>query len=121
MNRRSEIMNTKPKEKMHEALTLIEEAAKDTAVELWQLIKEKYPTLQEQMIENVDHVKDSFDSIKEDAREKAIRLKEASGEKMKIAASQLDHNIHHHPWYYLGGIAVSSLLLGYILGKKSGS
>ena len=113
-------MNTSPKDKIHEALTLVEEAAKDTAVELWQLIKDKYPTLQEKMVENVGNVKGSFESIKDGAREKAARFREVGGEKVKHAATQVDENIHHHPWAYIGGIAISSLLLGYILGRKSG-
>lgn len=112
---------TSPKDKIHEALALVEEATKDTAVELWQLIKDKYPTLQERMVENVGNVKGSFGNVTTGAKEKVARFREVGGEKVKHAATQVDDNIHHHPWAYLGGIAVSSLLLGYILGKKSGS
>ena len=116
------MMNTTtPKDNIHKALTLVEEAAKDAAVELWQLIKDKYPTLQERMVENVGTVKESFDSMKDDTKEKVARLREVGEEKVKHAATQVDENIHHNPWVYMGGIAVSSLLLGYILGKKSGS
>ena len=114
-------MNNSPKDKIHEALTLLEEAAKDTAVELWQLIKDQYPTLQEKLLNNVDNVRDSIDNVKIGARGKVVRIKEVSEEKMRRAASHVDEDIHHHPWYYIGGIAVSSLLLGYILGRKSDS
>ena len=114
-------MNAIVKEEIHEALELLEEAAKDTAEELWTLIKDQYPNLQEKLLDNVDSLRDSIDFIQDGVRGAASQIKESSGRKVRYAASQIDEEIHHRPWHYIGGIAVSALLLGYILGRKTDS
>ena len=114
-------MSSLVKDEIHEALELLEEAAKDTAVELGKLIKDQYPNLQKMLLDDIYYIRDSFDSIQEGVRERATRLKEASRKTVKHVASQVDGEIQHHPWHYIGGMAISALLLGYILGKKSGS
>ena len=114
-------MNTMAKDEIHEALELLEEAAKDTAVELWKVIKDQYPNLQKMLIDEIYYLRNSFDSIQEGTREKVNRFKAASERKVKAVASQVDDEVHHHSWLYIGGTAVSALLLGYILGRKSDS
>ena len=114
-------MNSIAKDEIHEALTLLELAAKDATIELWTLIKDQYPYLEKKLIDNIDYFRDSLDSVQQRAREKANRIKEISEEKMKEATSRVEAEVHHHPWCYISGAAVSALLLGYILGRKSGS
>ena len=114
-------MNTQAKNEIYAALVLLEEAAKDTAVELWTVIKDQFPNLQQMLLDNVDHVRESVDSIGDRARAKANQIRQAGQKKVRDAVSQVDGEVHHHPWYYIGSAAVSFLLLGFILGRKSGS
>ena len=111
-------MDTLSKEKIHEALNLLEDVAKDTAMELCDMITEKYPNLKEKLMEKVDHVQDSLSSVKDRVHESASHVKDFGGEKARKVVADVDENVHSHTWSYLSGIALSSLLLGYILGKK---
>ena len=111
-------MKTIAKDELYEALALLEEAAKDAAVEIWTLIRDQYPNLQKMLLDDVDYVRDSINTMEERLKQKAHQIKETTGKKVRYAVSQVDEDIHHHPWSYMGAIAVSSLLLGYILGRK---
>ena len=112
-------MNSSTNTKIHEALELLEESVKSKAVEIWEIIKEKYPNLKEKLSTEINRFQDKIDSTKEKTKDQANRVKEVSQEKIKDAATQVDESAHQHPWLYVGGIAVSSLLLGYILGRRS--
>lgn len=83
-------------EKITEALKLLDEAAKEKKDELRELIAEKYENL----------------------KEATGRARELSIEKTKELASTVDESVHENPWYYIGGVAIGALLLGYILGRK---
>jgi ElaB/YqjD/DUF883 family membrane-anchored ribosome-binding protein len=102
-------------EKISEALKLLEEAAKDKKNDLKKLVDEKYQGLKEVLSDTADNVAE----MKKKAIEAAKRAGEVTWEKSKEAAAVVDDNVHKNPWYYIGGVAVSALLLGYILGRKT--
>lgn len=83
-------------EKITEALKLLDEAAKEKKDELRDLISEKY-----------ENLKDATGY----ARDFGIA-------KTKELASTVDESVRENPWYYIGGVAIGALLLGYILGRK---
>ena len=79
------------------------------------LINNKYQSLKEVLSETADNVAE----LKRKAIEAAKKAGEATWEKSKDAAEAVDEHVHQNPWYYIGGVAVSALLLGYTLGKKN--
>ena len=79
-------------EKIHQALELLNEAAKDKRQELAHILVGKY------------------DSVKEVFSE-AI-------EKGKVAANKVDNAAHQKPWHFAGGAAALGLLVGLILRRK---
>ncbi|HOK05121.1 MAG TPA: hypothetical protein PLN24_07710 [Victivallales bacterium] len=102
-------------EKISEALKLLEEAAKEKKDDIKKLIEEKYHGLKGVLADTADNVAE----IKKKAIEAAKKAGEITVEKSKEAAAIVDESVRKNPWYYIGGIAVSALLLGYILGRKS--
>ncbi len=107
--------NMTSNEKISEALRLLEQAAKEKKEDIKGLINNKYQSLKEVLSETADNVAE----LKRKAIEAAKKAGEATWEKSKDAAEAVDEHVHQNPWYYIGGVAVSALLLGYILGKKN--
>lgn len=102
-------------EKISEALKLLEEAAKDKKDEIKKMVEEKYVGLKDVLSETAINAAE----IKRKAIEAAKKAGEVTVEKSKEAAAAVDESVRKYPWYYIGGVAVSALLLGYILGRKS--
>lgn len=106
--------NTNSTRKFEEALTLLNEAARDKKQEIQDLMSNKF-----------DHIKGAIQEASNQGRERFNRVREAAGEayevgseKVKEAAKKVDENVHENPWAYIGGAAVAALLLGYILGAS---
>lgn len=83
-------------EKMHEALALLNEAARERREEIGKLLNEKYT-----------HIRDS---VSHAAHDSAVWMRDSG--------KAVDESAHKHPWYFVGGAAVIGLLLGFILGRK---
>ena len=103
-------------EKISDALKLLDEAAKNKKSEIQEMLANRYQNIKD-TISGFDS-KESLDSAKQSASDVAGRAKELSEEKVKEIATQVDQNVHSNPWPYIGGAALCSLLLGYIMGRK---
>lgn len=101
-------------EKIHEALNLLREAAKDKKDELRKTVSNQYGDLKDVLGSfgaNIsDKAKVAMDSVKQAA--------EVGQEKAKEAAKAVDESVHEKPWHYIAGAAVGALLLGYLLGRR---
>jgi ElaB/YqjD/DUF883 family membrane-anchored ribosome-binding protein len=93
-------------EKLNEALAHLNEAAKERREELNKLLAEKYTDLKSALGGAAGA---SAGWVKEQGKE--------VGDTAKLAASTVDHSVHKHPWYYVGGAAVGALILGFLLGR----
>lgn len=90
-------MTTRHKtDKIHEALDLLNEAAKEKGEELYEIAEDKY-----------SHIKDAFLSSAGNGKAFLNR------EQRKLAKS-----LQHNPWPYVGAAALSALVIGLVLGKK---
>lgn len=104
------------KEKLSEALKLLDEASKDKKDEVESLIQEKYSHLR-----NALHGSDAritLESFRQKAADAAARARDVSEEKVKELATQVDRNVRANPWPYIGGVALAALVLGYLIGRK---
>ena len=101
-------------EKIHEALNLLREAAKDKKDELRKTVTNQYSDLKDVLgsfgANITDKAKVAMDSVKQAA--------EVGQEKAKEAAKAVDESVHEKPWHYIAGVAVGALLLGYLLGRR---
>jgi ElaB/YqjD/DUF883 family membrane-anchored ribosome-binding protein len=109
---------TASSEKISEALRLLEEAAKEKKDELRHLASEKYTHLKEALVDTEHAAAEALSAAQKRAVEALVHAKDVSEEKIKKAASAVDHQVHANPWPYIGGTAVVALLFGYILGRK---
>jgi ElaB/YqjD/DUF883 family membrane-anchored ribosome-binding protein len=116
-NERKFLMTTQASpssEKIHEALNLLREAAKDKKDELRKTVSNQYGDLKD--------VLGSFGATVSEKTKAAVdcvkQVAETGQEKAKEAAKAVDESVHEKPWHYIAGVAVGALLLGYLLGRR---
>lgn len=105
--------------KIADALNCLEEAAQEKKEELMNLVNGKYAHLRTALVNGEHAVGETLSAAKKRAIDELIQAKEASTEKVKEAATAVDHHVHANPWPFIGGIAVVGLLAGYFLGRKN--
>ncbi len=79
--------------KFEEALQLLNDAAREKKEDIQKLVGEKY-----------EHLREAIDT----GRERAVEVFE-----------EVDEQVKKNPWPYMGGVALGSLLLGFILGNQN--
>ena len=105
-------------ENIAEALKLLEEAAKQKKEELKSIMSDKYTHLRSAIVETESSLVKSLSDAGKHAVEAATHAKDVGVEKAREIAGDVDQHVHRNPWPYIGGTAVVSLLLGYILGRN---
>ena len=105
-------------EKISEALKLLDEAAKQKKDELTSAMSDKYTHLKHAIVETERSLVKSVSSAGKHAIDAAAHAKDVGLEKAREVAGDVDKHVHRNPWAYIGGAAVVSLLLGYILGRS---
>ena len=93
-------------DKLNESLAHLDQAARERREELNKLLTDKYTDLKS--------------AVGEAAGASAVWLKEQGrevGDKAGQVARSVDHSVHGHPWYYIGGAALGGLLLGFLLAR----
>jgi ElaB/YqjD/DUF883 family membrane-anchored ribosome-binding protein len=102
------------KDQIEEALELLNAAAQEKKEEVFELLGDKY-----------EHLKEFFESAAHNGAAIAGRTKEQIAKslhqeekKLKEVAAELDEKVHKDPWAFMGGVALGSLVLGLILGRK---
>jgi len=98
--------------KFEEALHLLNEAAKDKRDEIQRLLVDKYSDIKEVVSEHLAKNKEQVDKLKDLAGDQF----EIGKEKVLDAAKDMDKKVRENPWPYIGGIAVTALLIGFIMG-----
>ena len=102
------------KDKITDALELLNDAAQEKKEEVFELVGDKY-----------DHLKDFFGNIASNGKEMAGQTKKQIAKslheeemKLKEAAGQWNKKAHKAPWVFLGAAALGALFLGLTLGHK---
>jgi ElaB/YqjD/DUF883 family membrane-anchored ribosome-binding protein len=100
------------------ALKLLEETAKHKKDELKMAMSDKYTNLKDLILESEASLMRSLTNAKDRAVEVATDAKEASVEKARQIACDVDQNVHRNPWPYIAGSALVGLLLGCMLSRS---
>lgn len=103
------------KNKIEEALDLLNEAAEDKREEVFELINDKYESLRG-LFGDIVH---SGEVAAQNVRKNLGKNLHAEEKKIRETASQIDKKIRRNPWKVLGGVALGSLVVGLMLSKRA--
>lgn len=109
----------KDESKISEALDLLEEAAKEKKDDISEMLASKYANLREAIVGATKVTGAAAGDAAHRAKEAIGHAYDVGSERVKQAAGVVDTQIHSTPWPFVGGIALVSLMFGYILGRKS--
>ena len=107
--------NSTSSKKFEEALQLLNEAAREKKEEIQNLLGDKYSDIRRIIEQQASKQKQNLKR----AQRVAGDWIEEGEEKVREVVSDLDENVRDNPWPYISGIAVGTLLLGFILGSSS--
>ncbi len=91
---------------IHDALALLNEAARDNRTELQTAMSHKYTDLSAVM-----------STFAESRHNGAFRRFEAGKQRAMEIAHDVDESVHTNPWPYIGGVAAAALLSGFLIGR----
>ena len=111
-------MERKSSENIAAALKLLEEAAKQKKDELRTLMSDKYKNLRSLIMEDESSLMESLTAAKDHAFEAATDVKEASVEKAREIARDMNKGVHQNPWPYIAGSAMVGVLLGCMVSRS---
>ena len=101
-------------DKIHEALELLNEAAKDKKDELYEIVGDKYSDIKDLLTAKAGNGVAMMDSAKKRFT-KGLHTEE---KKIASKAHEIERNIRRNPWPYVGAAALGALVFGVFLGKK---
>ncbi len=94
-------------ESLHQALTHLNEAAKESREEIQKLVNERYTNLKHAFS---GAAQASAGWVKEQGMEVA--------DKAKMTATAVDKSVHRNPWAYVGGAAATGFVIGLLVGRR---
>lgn len=101
-------------QKINEALSVLNEAARTGREELEELFSDKYNDLR-------SAVRDAEAQLSDSARQGAHRLgemKDSAVERVKDTALQVDRKAHESPWKIFGSMVAGAFVVGFLLGRR---
>lgn len=108
MNRR-----TRQNAKLNHAMNLLAEAAQEKRAELVENIENRYEGLRHVLGEVSGTVKERTETLRRQA-ESAIHQGQKRVERnLTHTFMRIERSVHHHPWKFLGGVALVSFIYGY--------
>jgi len=105
-------------EKINEALELLSEAAREKKDEIRGMITDKYSALRDVVGGAGASLADTWSATRQKVADSAKQYKDIGAEKVHTAAVTVDEQVHLNPWPFLGGVALGSLVLGYVMGRS---
>ena len=94
---------------LRDALSIIEAASQENGTELRQMLANDYHGVKKAV----------FLATPEGAWNSVKHAKNVAVDFTVDKAKDVDQSVHDHPWYYIGGAALISAIIGYLLGRSS--
>lgn len=102
------------RDKLADALELLNGAAEDKKDEVFELIGDKYENLKELF----GNILSGGEAVVGQTKKQIGRGFHEGEMRLKDSAAQLSKKVHKAPWAFLGGVALGALVLGLTLGKS---
>ena len=109
---------TASNEKIHEALELLNQAAKEKKDELRKLMSGKYEHAKEAIAGAMEKPTAWVHDTSLAVGHAAVRAEAAAVDTARAAAATVDESAHKHPWPYIGGALVCGFLVGMIVSHR---
>ena len=109
----AETITPESRQKIKDALDLLQQAAKTEKEHLTSVVSEGYADLKTVMGDARAGMADKVRA----QRERFVEVKDEGVERAKQAAEHVDHYVHEQPWKVLGLSTAAALLLGYLMGR----
>jgi ElaB/YqjD/DUF883 family membrane-anchored ribosome-binding protein len=108
----------RPNGKITQAIGLLTEVAQDKRAELYGNLEDRYDHLRHTLGQVSSTVKHKGGVLRR-RTETAIHVGQRKVEHtLTKTIRQLDKSIHHHPWKYVGGIALFTFIYGYRMAHR---
>lgn len=95
------------KDKIEEALQLLDEAAEETKNDIAEMVRDRYHNLEK-----------SFSELEPAIRSSLNDAKKRTTEAVERGTKAVDESVHNNPWPFIGGTALAGLALGFFLGNS---
>lgn len=102
---------------LDEALAVLEDAAREKKGELQRLIGEKYHQVRDILSEAPERMTGPAEDFIRSGEKKIEETVQKGQAAAKKTLDQVNERIHENPMPFISGVAVSALLLGFILGN----
>lgn len=100
--------------KINEALSVLNEAARDKKEELQELLSGKYDDLKAV----VSDVESEISNSAGRAAQRLEELKTSASERVMETVQRVDRKAHEKPWKTFGWIVAGSFVIGFLLGRR---
>ena len=108
---------------VEQALSILEDAAADSADDIRKLISADYRKLKRALTFSVANgvLSDKLSGLKDVSLEALTNAKEKVMDATEHAVRTVDKSAHRNPWPFIGGASAASCVVGYMIGKKFAS
>lgn len=119
--------NRYDRQNIDEALQVLENAARERSQDLQDLIRNKYANIKDTLTpqpETKNRIRELGERVQENVRqgkETMNEMMQTGSQKISDTAGRVNREVHTHPFQVISGVAVSALLLGFILGTRKQS
>jgi|GEM_PF-1195907 len=100
-----------------EALSFLDEAARDSAHDLQELLKNDFQRLRKAFTTIKDEAKGTTQELRSVSTESLDRLKERITDTTQQASKSVESSVRDNPWSFIGSAAVLGAIIGFAIAK----
>ncbi len=100
------------------ALSVLNDAAKDSSQEIKSMVSRDFKQLRETFSDLKPEIKGVVREIREASSESVTRVKDRIVDSSREVSQKVDQSVHNSPWAYIGGAAALAAIAGFFLGRK---
>lgn len=104
------------KQKLQEALQILEDAARDTKDDFKTILKDRYSNLKDEFRELADDI--GLDDQVERITKRASKFYKQSKQAARDSVATIDNSVRDNPWTYIASSLAAGFLVGFLVGRR---